>query len=123
MRKVFDGPAALTALEDINLVFSAHGIITAVEAALSSGAGEAQVVEFKDIIAAANKLSVLAENLDEGIDLALTAKRDGRALSVGVIGNAADVLARLAGNIQQGRISVYLTYSFFTLIALLLFVQ
>ena len=39
------------------------------------------------------------------------------------IANAADVLARLAGNIQQGRISVYLTYSFFTLIALLLFIQ
>ncbi|MFO1303467.1 MAG: hydrogenase 4 subunit B [Burkholderiales bacterium] len=39
------------------------------------------------------------------------------------IANAADVLARLAGYIQQGRISVYLTYSFFTLIALLLFVQ
>jgi hypothetical protein len=33
------------------------------------------------------------------------------------------VLARLAGYNQQGRISVYLTYSFFTLIALLFFIQ
>ncbi|MCC6196432.1 MAG: hydrogenase 4 subunit B, partial [Burkholderiales bacterium] len=36
---------------------------------------------------------------------------------------ACEALARLAGYIQQGRISVYLTYSFFTLIALLLFIQ
>jgi len=35
----------------------------------------------------------------------------------------AEWLARIAGRIQQGRISVYLTYSFFTLIALLLFIQ
>jgi formate hydrogenlyase subunit 3/multisubunit Na+/H+ antiporter MnhD subunit len=35
----------------------------------------------------------------------------------------ADVLARLVGRIQQGRISVYLTYGFFTLLALLFFVQ
>ena len=35
----------------------------------------------------------------------------------------AEWLARIAGHIQQGRISVYLTYSFFTLIALLLFIQ
>jgi hypothetical protein len=32
-------------------------------------------------------------------------------------------LARLIGLIQQGRISVYLTYSFFTLLALLFFVR
>ena len=32
-------------------------------------------------------------------------------------------LARLAGLIQQGRISVYLTFSFCTLLALLYFVQ
>jgi len=32
-------------------------------------------------------------------------------------------LARLVGLIQQGRISVYLTYSFFTLLALLLFIR
>jgi len=36
---------------------------------------------------------------------------------------ATDLAARLVGRIQQGRISVYLTYSFFTLLALLLFVR
>ena len=36
---------------------------------------------------------------------------------------AADVLARIVGQIQQGRISIYLTYSFVTLLALLYFVQ
>ena len=36
---------------------------------------------------------------------------------------AAELAARVVGLIQQGRISVYLTYSFFTLLALLLFVQ
>ncbi|MBK9114908.1 MAG: hydrogenase 4 subunit B [Betaproteobacteria bacterium] len=35
----------------------------------------------------------------------------------------AEVVARLVGHIQQGRISVYLTYSFFTLLALLFFVR
>ncbi len=35
----------------------------------------------------------------------------------------AEALARLAGYLQQGRISVYLTYSFFTLLALLFFVR
>jgi formate hydrogenlyase subunit 3/multisubunit Na+/H+ antiporter MnhD subunit len=35
----------------------------------------------------------------------------------------AEWTARLVGRIQQGRISVYLTYSFFTLLALLLFVR
>jgi len=35
----------------------------------------------------------------------------------------AEVLARIVGRIQQGRISVYLTYSFFTLLALLFFVR
>jgi formate hydrogenlyase subunit 3/multisubunit Na+/H+ antiporter MnhD subunit len=39
------------------------------------------------------------------------------------IARAIEVAARLVGRIQQGRISVYLTYSFFTLIALLLFVR
>jgi hypothetical protein len=38
------------------------------------------------------------------------------------LARAADVLARLAGLIQQGRISVYLMYSFLTLLALLFFV-
>ncbi|MEO8508921.1 MAG: hydrogenase 4 subunit B [Betaproteobacteria bacterium] len=36
---------------------------------------------------------------------------------------ATEVLARIVGYIQQGRISVYLTYSFFTLLALLFFVR
>jgi len=36
---------------------------------------------------------------------------------------AAEVFARVVGQIQQGRISVYLTYSFFTLLALLFFVR
>jgi formate hydrogenlyase subunit 3/multisubunit Na+/H+ antiporter MnhD subunit len=36
---------------------------------------------------------------------------------------AADMVARFVGLIQQGRISVYLTYSFVTLLALLFFVQ
>ena len=35
----------------------------------------------------------------------------------------AEILARLVGTIQQGRISVYLTYSFFTLLALLFLVR
>ena len=39
------------------------------------------------------------------------------------IARLADWLGRLAGHIQRGRISVYLTYSFFTLLALLLFIQ
>jgi len=39
------------------------------------------------------------------------------------IARAADALARFAGLIQQGRISVYLTFSFVTLLALLFFVQ
>ncbi|MEP7063811.1 MAG: hydrogenase 4 subunit B [Betaproteobacteria bacterium] len=39
------------------------------------------------------------------------------------VARAADFAARLAGRIQQGRISVYLTYSFITLLALLFFVQ
>jgi hydrogenase-4 component B len=39
------------------------------------------------------------------------------------IARGADVLARLIGTIQQGRISVYLTYSFVTLLALLFFVR
>ena len=36
---------------------------------------------------------------------------------------ATERLARLIGLIQQGRISVYLTYSFITLLALLLFIR
>jgi len=39
------------------------------------------------------------------------------------IAHATDAVARLAGRIQQGRISVYLIYSFLTLLALLLFVR
>jgi hydrogenase-4 component B len=39
------------------------------------------------------------------------------------IARCADTLARLIGTIQQGRISVYLTYSFCTLLALLFFVR
>jgi len=39
------------------------------------------------------------------------------------IARSADFLARIAGLIQQGRISVYLTYSFCTLLALLFFVR
>jgi hypothetical protein len=39
------------------------------------------------------------------------------------VARAADALARAAGRIQQGRISVYLVYSFFTLLALLFFVR
>jgi formate hydrogenlyase subunit 3/multisubunit Na+/H+ antiporter MnhD subunit len=39
------------------------------------------------------------------------------------IANAADAIARLAGLIQRGRIGVYLTYSFVTLLALLFFVR
>ncbi len=39
------------------------------------------------------------------------------------VAKAADVLARLVGFIQQGRISVYLTYSFVTLLALLALVR
>src|SRR5664279_1375020 len=40
-------------------------------------------------------LDVLADNLDQAIDLVLTAKRERKALSVGVIGNAAEVLPEL----------------------------
>jgi NADH:ubiquinone oxidoreductase subunit 5 (subunit L)/multisubunit Na+/H+ antiporter MnhA subunit len=39
------------------------------------------------------------------------------------LARGADVLARFVGLIQQGRISVYLTYSFFTLLALLFFIR
>ena len=39
------------------------------------------------------------------------------------VARAADLAARLIGHIQQGRISVYLTYSFFTLLTLLFFVR
>ena len=39
------------------------------------------------------------------------------------IARAAEALARLAGRIQQGRIGVYLTYSFVTLLALLFLVR
>ena len=39
------------------------------------------------------------------------------------IARGAEVLARIVGHIQQGRISVYLTYSFFTLLALLFLVR
>ncbi|NDP42351.1 MAG: hydrogenase 4 subunit B [Aromatoleum sp.] len=39
------------------------------------------------------------------------------------IARSADFVARLVGRIQQGRISVYLTYSFFTLLTLLFFVR
>jgi hypothetical protein len=41
----------------------------------------------------------------------------------GPIARAADACARFVGRIQQGRISVYLTYSFVTLLVLLFFVQ
>jgi len=44
--------------------------------------------------------------------MALTCRLSGRLIS-----------ARSSGKIQQGRISVYLTYSFFTLLVLLLFVR
>jgi formate hydrogenlyase subunit 3/multisubunit Na+/H+ antiporter MnhD subunit len=39
------------------------------------------------------------------------------------VAHAADAMARLIGRIQQGRISIYLTYSFCTLLALLFFVR
>src|SRR6266446_4554419 len=39
------------------------------------------------------------------------------------VARAADAVARVIGRIQQGRISIYLTYSFFTLLALLFFVR
>ena len=39
------------------------------------------------------------------------------------IARALEFAARIVGRIQQGRISVYLTYSFFTLLALLFFVR
>jgi formate hydrogenlyase subunit 3/multisubunit Na+/H+ antiporter MnhD subunit len=39
------------------------------------------------------------------------------------VARAAEVVARVVGVIQQGRISVYLTYSFVTLLALLFFVR
>jgi hydrogenase-4 component B len=39
------------------------------------------------------------------------------------IARATDAVARLVGLIQQGRIGVYLMYSFFTLLALLFFVR
>ncbi|MFI2366337.1 urocanate hydratase [Promicromonospora sp. NPDC019610] len=40
-------------------------------------------------------LDVVASSLDEGVELALAAKRDRRALSVGVVGNSADVVPEL----------------------------
>jgi len=38
---------------------------------------------------------VMTQNLDEALDLALTAKRTGTAKSIGLVGNAADVLPEL----------------------------
>jgi urocanate hydratase len=40
-------------------------------------------------------LDVVAESLDEGVALALAAKKERRALSVGVVGNSADVVPEL----------------------------
>ncbi|WP_084800300.1 urocanate hydratase, partial [Promicromonospora kroppenstedtii] len=40
-------------------------------------------------------LDVVASSLDEGVELALAAKRDRRALSVAVVGNSADVVPEL----------------------------
>ncbi|GGM16345.1 urocanate hydratase [Promicromonospora citrea] len=40
-------------------------------------------------------LDVVAGSLDEGVELALAARRDRRALSVGVVGNCADVVPEL----------------------------
>ena len=40
-------------------------------------------------------LDAVAENLDEGVTIATEAKAEGRALSVGVVGNAADVFPEL----------------------------
>ncbi|MFI8526545.1 urocanate hydratase [Promicromonospora sukumoe] len=40
-------------------------------------------------------LDVVASSLDEGVELALAAKRERRALSVGVVGNSADVVPEL----------------------------
>ena len=40
-------------------------------------------------------LDVVASSLDEGVELALTAKKERRALSVGVVGNSADVVPEL----------------------------
>jgi formate hydrogenlyase subunit 3/multisubunit Na+/H+ antiporter MnhD subunit len=39
------------------------------------------------------------------------------------VAHAADAVARVIGRIQQGRISIYLTYSFLTLLALLFFIR
>jgi len=39
------------------------------------------------------------------------------------IARLAEFMSRQVGRLQQGRISVYLMYSFITLIALLVFVQ
>jgi len=40
-------------------------------------------------------LDVIAETLDEGIDLALAAKRDRKAVSIAVIGNAAEIVPEI----------------------------
>ncbi|MFI6424504.1 urocanate hydratase [Promicromonospora sp. NPDC050880] len=40
-------------------------------------------------------LDVIASSLDEGVELALAAKKERRALSVGVVGNCADVMPEL----------------------------
>lgn len=40
-------------------------------------------------------LDVVASSLDEGVELALAAKKERRALSVGVVGNSADVVPEL----------------------------
>ena len=59
------------------------------------------------------KPTLLGQGRGPPVVLALPADRAARP----------SVLARIVGHIQQGRISVYLTYSFFTLLALLLFVR
>ena len=40
-------------------------------------------------------LDIMSENLDEAIDIVLKAKSEGRAISVGLVGNAGEILPRL----------------------------
>ncbi|WP_458413309.1 urocanate hydratase [Schinkia sp. CFF1] len=51
-------------------------------------------------------LDTMTENMDEAIDMAITAKQEGKALSIGLLGNAAEMLPKM---IDKGFIPDILT--------------
>ena len=49
-------------------------------------------------------LDIMSENLDEAIDIVLKAKSEGRAISVGLVGNAGEILPRLIKKKSSSRV-------------------